>query len=221
MRRHGAAPGSLPGAGVRWLLAAGLGLALLSGCDDSGTAEQEASGAAAQCRSQWQRLRASYDGRGVATLPSDLAARWQTLAAAASFQENTTASSCSVALGAMRATADQIDALTTRLRPYDLSWALTDRSPAVTEALGASSRGTPKLRRRMRSALAALERAAPAAAADMNAGWQTANTVDLDEPAQVHTLMSDMDFLARDSAPYGTGRAALARVDKLVRVSRR
>lgn len=219
MQRHGSTRCSLRAVVTRGFVASALGLAMLTGCAGSGASDQDRSRAAAQCRSDWHRLAADHETRAKATHPSDLPARWQALAAAASYRETTTTGDCSVELGAARATADQIRALTLRLRPYDLVWAHTDRSPAVVSALGADL--TRKVRRHLRSAFAVLERTAPAAAVDMDAGWKTADTIDLDEPARVRELLSDMGFLASDSPTYLRGHAALVRLDRLLRLSRR
>ncbi|WP_310962893.1 hypothetical protein [Nocardioides terrisoli] len=210
-----AGAGSAPYSVVVLLLALALSA---GGCGSSPESPlTQPSAAAQQCRDQWKALGDSLRGRDQQPDPSDLAQRWASaLATVDYYTTSATAGDCPGPLADQRTADDRIQQLSARLRPFDISYQMSDVAPIATDYLlaptpqhGRHGKHQPPTKSQVRRALATLQTQAAASVSDMHDGWTEASTVDLTDPAAVDKVVSDLSFLAGDSAPFQSCLAAL------------
>lgn len=169
-----------------------------------------------QCRTAWKSLGDSLRGHDKRADPSDLATRWTSVIATVDYYVTTaTAQDCPDALDAQKAANARIEKLSARLRPFDISHRMSSLAPVAIDYLttaektpgrvhGREHRKAPKppSKKAVERALRTLQDQVIAAVSDMQDGWSEANTVDLTDPTAVRKAVSDLKFLAGDSAPF-------------------
>lgn len=221
VRRRGSA------AAAAVLVGAVLPLAGLAGCGgttapaDAGVTSTAPDAGAADCRAQWRQMADSLTGRDQQVDPSDLADRWTSvLATAQYYATSATAQDCGAALTGQQDAVRKIQAWSAQLRDFDVPYRFAALAPVATDYLLASpspSRsasagrqpGKGPTAQQLQAALTTLQDTATLATTDMQAGWDEATAVDLDDAAAVKRTLDDLAFLARDSTPYQKCLAAL------------
>jgi hypothetical protein len=222
-------------------LAGGVAAGVLAGCgasSPSAPGRPDAAAAAADCRDRWQHVADQITGRDQQVNPSDLADRWTAaLGTAQYYATSATAADCGAPLAHEQDTIRQIQAWSAQLRRYDIPYLFGALAPVATDYLlapapkgagkngagkkGPGKKGTakkgaaaPPTKKQVQAALTTLQDTATLATTDMQAGWDEATTVDLDDPAAVQHTLADLAFLAGDSTPYQTCEAALAVLER-------
>jgi hypothetical protein len=179
----------------------------------------------AACRAQWGGLADDLHGRDTRPDPSDLAARWAPVVAAAEhYRQAARADDCVGAgspLAQAQDTVSRIEDLSSQLRELDIAHRAAPLTLAASVYLHGrvprSQHGDrPPSRAQVRRALAVLRAQTAASVLDMQDGWEEAGAVDLADRAAVRRTVADLRFLAGDSAPF---QACVAALDVLVRAA--
>lgn len=182
-----------------------------------------------QCRTAWKSLSDSLRGHDERADPSDLASRWTPVIATVGYYVITaTAQDCPDALNAQKAANARIEKLSARLRPFDISHRMSSLAPVATDYLTTAGKTLQRTRGRghrkapqppskktVSRALRTLQDQTAAAVSDMQDGWSEADAVDLTDPAAVRKVLSDLGFLAADSAPFQACLKALRVLEQL------
>lgn len=184
------------------------------------------------CRQQWSDLGDTLRGRDAQSTPSALADRWNSVIATIDYYaDSATADDCSTTLSGQQTRIAQLEEFSARLHRFDVGYLMSDVAGLATDYL---ARPLPPPRRTVakaghkpatgkrkvttvkppskadvRTALATLQKDADLATADMRAGWEEANSIDLSDPAQQRQTIKDLTFLAGDSAPFQASLAAI------------
>lgn len=190
------------------LVAAGCGQATPA----PGAGTTAPSKAAQACRDRWAALGKELQGRAAATEPSALPARWNSVVATVGYYATSaSADDCPAALAGQRAAATTLAAFSARVRRYDPAYQLARlrsraaayvAAPLPRPARVKGKRVPPVPKRTVRLAVATLAATAPRAVADMADGWHQLDTLDLTDTGAVRSALSDLAFLAQDSAPF-------------------
>jgi hypothetical protein len=213
---------------ARILAAAALGLVLVpvaSGCTEEPAAgEASVSKAVADCRDRWHEVAGTVAGLDQDTDPSALADRWTSVLATIDYYENTeSADGCETTVAAQEKAIEDLRAFVERVRPFDMTYQLSrvsaavdvylhDPLPAPTkDARGRTVR--PPSQDAVRAALQTLADDGATANQDLAPGWGQLESVELTDAAAVSSALSDLNFLAQDSAAWKRCEAALTVID--------
>jgi hypothetical protein len=218
------------------MLAVPVVLALLLGTTGCGTQRSEArtgpDRATLDCRQQWSDLGDTLRGRDAQTTPSALADRWNSVIATIDYYaDSATAHDCSTTLSGQRTRITQLEEFSARLHRFDVGYLMSDVAGLATDYLARplppprrlpakaghkTAKGKqrvttvkPPSKAEVRAALTSLQKDAELSVADMQAGWQEANAIDLSDPAQQRKAVKDLTFLAGDSTPFQASLAAI------------
>jgi hypothetical protein len=213
------------GVGASGVLLLGL---CVAGCGGTQAVSAKVPDPLQQCRHEWHDVAGTVVGLDQDSVPSALASRWTSVIATIAYYETTpTAKDCRQHVDAQVAAIDALRAFSERLRPYDMAYQLEQVSPAADlyahEPLPAPYRGAsghqvkPPAKQAVAAAIATLAAGAATADADLQPGWEQLASVELTDAAAVRSALSDLDFLARDSAAWVRCKQALTVLEAAAR----
>jgi hypothetical protein len=173
-----------------------------------------------ECRAQWREVGDSVVGMEQDENPSALAERWNSVIATVDYYRNTdSAKDCQTRVDAQLKSVTALRQFSEKLRPYDMTYQLTQVQAAVdlylNDPLPAPVRGEngkrvpPPAKAAVSAAMQTLTANAAQANAELEPGWAQTASVDLTDEAALTKTMNDLDFLAQDSPHWRLCEQAL------------
>ncbi len=210
-------------------------LLVLTACGSSSGDEDGPSKSALACRDKWKDLESKVGGRDTKTNPSDLAARWNSIAATVDYYASSASGNgCGSAIEEQSKAMDDLAKFSAQLAPYDMELRL-DEVKADAEAYAAAPRppapspspakkGKKKAKKAaanpapkpadIAAALKALTTQAPLATQQQGPAWQQARVAELSDDAAVAKAVKDLAFLSSESPAYAESNIALVQIEK-------
>jgi hypothetical protein len=207
---------------------------VLTACGSEAAEDDGPSKSALACREKWKNLEATVDGRDTRTNPSDLAARWNNIAATVEYHASSASGKgCDSAIDAQKKAIDDLGAFGAKLAPYDMelrlaqvksdaeAYAAAPRPPAPSPSAKKSGKKNKKpvpnpapKPADVAAALKALTTQAPLATRQQDPAWQQARVAELTDPAAVAKAVKDLAFLSSESPAYTEATTALVQIKK-------
>lgn len=213
---------------TRWAAAApavalALGLAVVlaaCGSDSDTRTDPSAERAVEECRAQWEEVGETVIGMEQDSHPSALSERWNTVIATVEYYKTVdTAENCESLVEAQLKTVSALRQLSDQLRPYDMTYQLSQARAAIDlylhEPLPEPARNEngrlvkPPTKAAVTAAMQVLTAEAEQANAELAPGWEQARSVDLTDVTTLTKTMQDLDFLAQDSPSWRRCEEAL------------